>query len=1092
MAKKESTDIELQGLAFKFQLQDELTDKAIIAKNNFATVATSMDRSAHVMGKATEHSFATVETAVTKSTSSIKVKTATVTTSIRDAFKKQKSVFTDITAHIKARFAEIAETIQGFGSQIGGMDPIDLKLLEAADLKETRDYFVDLSVQAHAMEGALEQAFKRGRDHAIIFVKENERSVREVAEKYQYLGREVPTNINKAIKSLERFEEKSKKSMGGVLGTVDQLITKFRSLSLTDTAIGALAFGASKNLLSGAEATYKVASDASKLAMGGTDLLNARRVELSGVRIAMGTTIDEMAEVSSAFQSIVVGPKSFAASAQAAIMFSRATGTALGESAKYTAQLQQFYGAGQEEINKTVSRAALLAKTTKVSTQEIMNLYDELKFTKLAFMGNADTAKRLADGTAVAAAKMSQYGISVSQTAADIKGILTGEGGVSGYQKTLQGLILGGSSPEEAMQMLDDVANGVEGAQQRLVDAKNMGAAAIKGMTGGGALGAAMASDIGGIFGMSGEEIQNRTAAAANVLEKTGDALPIDKLLASSEAMAQAVKEFPTASENLARSMERAGASLVNTQMPVYDTLLKASEKLDSAAGKLAGGLFGLPATVQGLLGTVTQLSLAAIVIKQAIAIGKTLFNFSSIGSKFANVGKLFGLKSGEALASSVTNAAPTIAARFSGLLARGLSVALRGAGTIGLIITTFTIAYKVGTWINTQIDKLVAKVDGFRKVWYAIWDLPVIAFGHIWESAVATGSLIKSMIGGAWDFVQEKAASIADWLVNKFSGAWSAVAGFMQSIFGNSWNKIVNAFETVINKIKGIAGTLASALEGAIPDWVKFAAKKVFPAFFPNATDVAPAPKPVTPASTSTSTSAAKASGGTATPSMPTSAATTTSSASSAPSGAKGTYSRDYKGIAQLAQEHGFTVTSTIGMGQHNTNSKHYIGKAADVRTRDKSPSEISSFIKTAQSAGYRVVDERTRPPRQAVWSGPHLHVEVPGNTREMYAQHAAAQASAPRVASATPSAPTPTVQPVSTATMAAGTPTQAMGPVSPAVKMEPYAGTTKGEEAIIAELRRTNAILATQTSVLQRSGFQTNSPSQAYLEMNNGGMPG
>lgn len=87
---------------------------------------------------------------------------------------------------------------------------------------------------------------------------------------------------------------------------------------------------------------------------------------------------------------------------------------------------------------------------------------------------------------------------------------------------------------------------------------------------------------------------------------------------------------------------------------------------------------------------------------------------------------------------------------------------------------------------------------------------------------------------------------------------------------------------------------------------------------------------------------------------------------------------SMDYKGMDSFVQGQGFTVTSDIG-GEHNVGSKHYLGKAVDVRTQGKSVAEVESFIAAAKNQGYTVRDERTRPAGQKEWSGPHLHLEAP-----------------------------------------------------------------------------------------------------------------
>ncbi len=85
----------------------------------------------------------------------------------------------------------------------------------------------------------------------------------------------------------------------------------------------------------------------------------------------------------------------------------------------------------------------------------------------------------------------------------------------------------------------------------------------------------------------------------------------------------------------------------------------------------------------------------------------------------------------------------------------------------------------------------------------------------------------------------------------------------------------------------------------------------------------------------------------------------------------------RDHLELSVFASEHGFTVTSTTG-GTHNPGSAHYQGRAIDVRTRDKSDAEVEAFIAEARRRGIHVRDERTRPPGQQEWSGPHLHLEV------------------------------------------------------------------------------------------------------------------
>ena len=85
----------------------------------------------------------------------------------------------------------------------------------------------------------------------------------------------------------------------------------------------------------------------------------------------------------------------------------------------------------------------------------------------------------------------------------------------------------------------------------------------------------------------------------------------------------------------------------------------------------------------------------------------------------------------------------------------------------------------------------------------------------------------------------------------------------------------------------------------------------------------------------------------------------------------------KGWEDLSKFATRQGFTVTSTTS-GKHNVGSKHGKGLAIDVRTRDKTSKQVAEFIQQARNAGIWVKDERTRPPGQKVWSGPHLHLEI------------------------------------------------------------------------------------------------------------------
>jgi hypothetical protein len=85
----------------------------------------------------------------------------------------------------------------------------------------------------------------------------------------------------------------------------------------------------------------------------------------------------------------------------------------------------------------------------------------------------------------------------------------------------------------------------------------------------------------------------------------------------------------------------------------------------------------------------------------------------------------------------------------------------------------------------------------------------------------------------------------------------------------------------------------------------------------------------------------------------------------------------RNWKDLVTMAENRGFTVTSTIG-GTHNNGSAHYKGLAIDVRTWNKTEAECEAFIRFCREMRLIVRDERKRPQHQKVWSGPHIHVEI------------------------------------------------------------------------------------------------------------------
>jgi hypothetical protein len=86
------------------------------------------------------------------------------------------------------------------------------------------------------------------------------------------------------------------------------------------------------------------------------------------------------------------------------------------------------------------------------------------------------------------------------------------------------------------------------------------------------------------------------------------------------------------------------------------------------------------------------------------------------------------------------------------------------------------------------------------------------------------------------------------------------------------------------------------------------------------------------------------------------------------------GDRSKDVRLAMEMVKAQGWEITSTTG--RHNKNSLHPFGLALDVRTRGRSTQEIEAMMQWAESMGFDVRDERTRPKGQKVWGGPHVHL--------------------------------------------------------------------------------------------------------------------
>lgn len=84
---------------------------------------------------------------------------------------------------------------------------------------------------------------------------------------------------------------------------------------------------------------------------------------------------------------------------------------------------------------------------------------------------------------------------------------------------------------------------------------------------------------------------------------------------------------------------------------------------------------------------------------------------------------------------------------------------------------------------------------------------------------------------------------------------------------------------------------------------------------------------------------------------------------------------------LLAMAKDLGLRVTSGYSAGGHNTGSMHYQGSqtdpgAIDIDNKRVTPQQLQAF----RNAGYRVLDETSRPAGQAVWTGPHYHIDKKG----------------------------------------------------------------------------------------------------------------
>lgn len=82
---------------------------------------------------------------------------------------------------------------------------------------------------------------------------------------------------------------------------------------------------------------------------------------------------------------------------------------------------------------------------------------------------------------------------------------------------------------------------------------------------------------------------------------------------------------------------------------------------------------------------------------------------------------------------------------------------------------------------------------------------------------------------------------------------------------------------------------------------------------------------------------------------------------------------------LTGFADSNGFKITGGWDKTEHNKGSLHGKGRAIDIDHRGVNYAELKA---KAKMKGIRVIDERQRPAGQAVWTGPHFHLDIPEGT--------------------------------------------------------------------------------------------------------------
>jgi len=642
------------------------------------------------------------------------------------------------------------------------------------------------TAMAQKLGAVLDATGDKAKKAAAVFLHDNTEAIKGTIAQYKKYGEAVPLELAKAEAAIDRINGKLQQ---GKIGRMADVITRLKGLSAGDTAAGAIAMGASHYMRGRAEETYGTARNAAQVSMGGKDLVKDRYREISNTRMATGANIQELAAINSEFAKMAhLGPQSFKEVGTAAMKLSRTTGMGVDEAAKFNLNLRQMYkmsGAAADEVSTKIT---VLSKLSGVSADEFAQIYDELKFTRFALDGNVESAKRLANTVAEAAAEMGKYGISSKDILKDVKGRMTG--GIDEYTKNIKALVMGGKTVKEAQDLLDAEARGDKGATAEIAKAKGQAYARLKKMSGGGARGNAMANTMATTMGLGDvEELQKQAAYAKG--EMKGPVEEFIKNPRSEEAKkqrAQATEDIATASELRQRGYESAAGATALSQQGIYELEIQASKLFMKAAQQLEGVTGRLGSAGTNLLGGAAQLGAMAYGGKVLWQGAKAVLN---IGSKGAGVAGVAGEAAG---AAGVAGEAAGAAGQAAGAAGQ--------AGRVGGILARTRAGLTLGS------ERLLGGVAGRLPGWGSKAGGLVGRAGRFIANDL--GTLARSGTGIARAGLTSGSERVVGGLASRLPG-WGAKAGSLVGRAGALASQIPGWGGRAALAAKGVAGRVAA-----------------------------------------------------------------------------------------------------------------------------------------------------------------------------------------------------------------------------------------------------------------------------------------